>query len=52
MRSRRRLPGRALAGAPPLMPAGQLIAAPLYQEGIRPQDRTPGIGPVNGKQTQ
>jgi hypothetical protein len=34
------------------MLASQLMAAELYQEGIRPRDCTPGAGPVNGKETQ
>ena len=52
MRSRRRLPGQALAGAPPLMPASQLMAAELYQKGHLPHDWAPGAGLVNGKETQ
>jgi hypothetical protein len=34
------------------MLAKQLMAAELYQEAIRPHDRTPGAGLVNGKETQ
>jgi hypothetical protein len=34
------------------MLASQLMDAELYQERIRPQDCTPGAGPVNGKETQ
>jgi hypothetical protein len=36
----------------PVVLASQRMAAELYQEGIRPQDCTPGVGPVNGKETQ
>ncbi len=36
----------------PVVPASQLMAAELYQEAIRPHDCTPGVGPVNGKETQ
>jgi hypothetical protein len=35
------------------MLASQLMAAELCQEeAIRPQDRTPGVGPASGKETQ
>ena len=30
----------------------QLMAAELIRRAIRPQDCTPGVGPVNGKETQ
>ena len=48
MRSRRRLPGRALAGAP-LMLASQLMAAGLYQEGHPPARLDAGRGPGQRK---
>ena len=51
MRSRRRLPGRALAGAPPLL-ANQLMAAELYQKDHPPARLDAGVGLVNGKETQ
>ena len=36
----------------PVVPASELMAAGLRREAIRPQDCTPGVGPVNGKETQ
>jgi hypothetical protein len=36
----------------PVVLASQLMGAEPYQEGIRPHDCTPGVGPVNGKETQ
>ena len=37
----------------PVVLASQLMAAELYQEGHpRRQNCTPGVGPVNGKETQ
>jgi hypothetical protein len=35
-----------------VVPTSQLMAARLYQDGMRPRDRTPGVGPINGKETQ
>lgn len=35
----------------PVVPATQLMAAGPCQEAIRPQNCTPGVGPVNGKET-
>jgi len=48
MRSRRRLPGRAPAGAP-LMLASQLMAAELYQESHPPARLYAGRGPGQRK---
>jgi len=36
----------------PVVLASQLMAAGLYMRAIRPQDCTPGVGPVNVKETQ
>ena len=36
----------------PVVLASQLMAAQLYPEGHRPRDCAPGVGPVNGKETQ
>jgi hypothetical protein len=35
-----------------VVPASQLMAAGLCQQGHGPRDCTPGVGPVNGKETQ
>jgi hypothetical protein len=35
-----------------VMPVSKLMAAGLYQEGHPPTGCTPGVGPVNGKETQ
>ena len=52
MRSRRRPPGRAPASAPPsCSPASSWPPSPA-RRAIRPHDCTPGVGPVNGKETQ
>ncbi len=52
---RRAQGGGRLAGRRPAHPvvlASQFVAAELYQEGHPPADCTPGVGPVNGKETQ
>ncbi len=49
MRSRRRRPGRAPTGAPPVVLASQLMAAELYEEGHPPARLYAGRGPGQRK---
>jgi hypothetical protein len=36
----------------PIVPASRLMAAGCTRRAICPQNCTPGVGPVNGKETQ
>ena len=47
-----RRPGPAPAGAPPSCPPASSWPPSSTRRAIRPQDCTPGVGPVNGKETQ
>jgi hypothetical protein len=51
-RSRRRPPGRAPAGVTPSCSPGSSWPPSFTRRAIRPHDCTPGMGPVNGKETQ
>ena len=51
-RSRRRPPGRTPAGVPPSCSPGSSWPPSPTRRAIRPHDCTPGMGPVNGKETQ
>ncbi len=43
---------RTPTSAPPVVLDSQIMAAGLHLRAIRPQDCTPGVDPVNGKETQ